>query len=164
MEQQGNLLFRAPPRRGRDAVDDRQAARPGTARRGPARDVPAARSRGRASPARTRCSRARERVRDRLVRPWLDDRDRHRMDGIPCVGPFLARSATLRGGCRVAAARRDRRVPPRGADQPGAPTRPAVQLGKHRGAVEIRQLFTQGLLDQDGEGERQLARVELCPA
>jgi len=30
-------------------------------------------------------------------------------------------------------------------------------LGKHRGAVEIKRMFDQGLLDQGGEGERRLA-------
>ena len=35
--------------------------------------------------------------------------------------------------------------------------RRAGELGKHRGAVTIRRLFGSGLLDQDGELERQLA-------
>lgn len=35
--------------------------------------------------------------------------------------------------------------------------RQAGDLGKHRGAVAIRRLFSSGLLDQDGELERQLA-------
>lgn len=33
----------------------------------------------------------------------------------------------------------------------------AVELGQHRGAVAVRHLFASGLLDQDGELERQLA-------
>ncbi|MBW3604380.1 MAG: endonuclease domain-containing protein [Actinobacteria bacterium] len=33
----------------------------------------------------------------------------------------------------------------------------AVELGRHRGAVNVRRLFSSGLLDQDGELERQLA-------
>lgn len=44
----------------------------------------------------------------------------------------------------------------------------ALELGQHRGAVAVRRLFESGLLDQDGELERQLAlllhEADLRPA
>ncbi|MGH8898391.1 MAG: type IV toxin-antitoxin system AbiEi family antitoxin domain-containing protein [Egibacteraceae bacterium] len=103
-----------------------------------------------------------------VQRERLDDRDRRRVGGIPCVGPFLALcdyARRVQGLRLLDAIDESRRA---GLISLERLRDRAVQLGKHRGAVEIRRLFRQGLLDQDGEGERRLARalasVELYPA
>lgn len=92
-----------------------------------------------------------------VQREPLAQRDRRSVDGVPCVGPFLSLcdyARRVRGRRLLDGIDESRRA---GLISLERLRERAVELGKHRGAVEIRQMFDQGMLDQDGEGERRLA-------
>ncbi len=94
-----------------------------------------------------------------VQRQVLAQSDLRTVRHVPCVGPFLAVCDYARRvqGLRLLDAIDELRRAgwislPRLLAQ-------ARNLGKHRGAVVVRDLFAQGLLNQDGEAERRLARA-----